>query len=39
MNLKIIAVILVVLLGAMAIYYNQSTSSDANGVKIEKPKN
>lgn len=31
MNLKTLAIILVVLLGGMAIYYNQSVSSNASG--------
>ena len=39
MNHKTLAVILIVLLGGMAIYYKQSTSSEANGAKIEKPAN
>jgi hypothetical protein len=30
MNLKTLAIILVVLLGGMAIYYNQSTSDNTN---------
>ena len=47
MNLKKLSILLVVLLGGMAIYYNISTSNNANGVnnasgenasKVEKSK-
>ena len=41
MNLKTLAVILVVLLGGMAIYYNQSVSTNAQGdpaPQLEKAK-
>lgn len=31
MSHKILAIILVVLLGGMAVYYNQSVSNNANG--------
>ena len=41
MNLKKLAILLVVLLGGMAIYYNMSTSDNVNGdnaTKVEKTK-
>jgi hypothetical protein len=41
MNHKRLAIILAVLLGGMAIYYNQSTSDNANGqipTKVEQTK-
>ena len=41
MNLKKLAILLVVLLGGMAIYYNLSTTDDAagdNAPKVEKSK-
>lgn len=39
MKLKIMAGILAVLLGGMAIYYNQSTSGSADGVTAPKVEN
>ncbi len=36
MNHKRLAIILAILLGGMAIYYNQSTSDNANGDKATK---
>ena len=41
MNHKTLAIILAILLGGMALYYNQSTSDNANGdnaTKVEKAK-